>query len=352
MKLRHLLYTTFLFLGLGFNAQAQDPYFAQFYASPLTLNPAMIGVYEGQFRMAINYREQWGSILGNDPFRTIAASFDIRQQVSKGDYIGFAFSALRDEAGISNFTQNRGNLGLSYMKQLGGSRRYRGSSQYLVAGLQAGVGQNALDYGSLWFSAQYDGENEAIDFDASNQENLTINSTGVFPDLSAGLLWYALFDDNMSVYAGGALYHVNTPNISLLENSTATLPSKWVIHAGGEIPFTDNLSLLPAAMVAKQGPSMNMLAGGNFRYTNRDWREVAIRIGGWAQVSNKLEQGFNSAHFVATAILEMERWNLGISYDLNANITPATNSRGAYELSLIYTHPEKRRRGRVQCPKL
>lgn len=351
MNYKHLLLNILFFFSLTTVVQAQDPYFAQFYTSPLQLNPAMVGVYEGQFRVALNYREQWGSILGSEPFRTTAASFDIRQQVGRGDYIGFATSVLRDEAGMSNFTQNRANLGVSFMKQLSGGR-YSKSNQFLVAGLQAGIGQNDFDFDRLWFSAQYDNENEVVNFDADNTENFEMMNTGIYPDLSAGLLWYALFDDNMSIYAGGAMYHINTPDISFLGDADAKLNSRIAVHVGGELPFNDNLSLLPAAVVMKQGEAMNIIAGGNFRYTNRDWREVAVRIGGWAQFSNKLDAGINNAHVVATAILEMERWNVGISYDLNANITPATNARGAYELSLIYTHPEKRRRGKIRCPKL
>jgi len=350
MNIKHLLIFSSFFFTI--NLSAQDPYFAQFYTSPLNLNPAMIGVYEGQFRVAMNYREQWGSILGSNPFRTISASFDARQQVGRGDYIGFATSVLRDEAGTSNYTQNRANLGVSFMKQLSGGRGYRGgAAQYLVAGALAGVGQNDFDPAGLWFSEQYDAENEAINFEAANGEAFDMTSTGIFPNLSAGILWYALFDDNMSIYAGAGMYHLNTPNISFLD-ATTNLNARIMAHIGGELPFNDNLSSLPAAVVMKQGEAMNVIAGGNFRYTNRDWREVAVRIGGWAQFSNKLDNGVNNAHIIATAILEMERWNLGISYDLNANITPATNARGAYELSLIYTHPEKRRRGKIRCPKL
>ena len=37
-----------------FKGQAQDARFSQFYATPLQLNPAMIGVYEGQFRVGVN----------------------------------------------------------------------------------------------------------------------------------------------------------------------------------------------------------------------------------------------------------------------------------------------------------
>ena len=41
---------------------AQDPHFSQFFASPLTLNPAFTGKFDGSWRLAANHRDQWPSI--------------------------------------------------------------------------------------------------------------------------------------------------------------------------------------------------------------------------------------------------------------------------------------------------
>ena len=43
-------------------ASAQDPNFSQFFASPLTLNPALTGKFDGVYRIAGNYRNQWPTI--------------------------------------------------------------------------------------------------------------------------------------------------------------------------------------------------------------------------------------------------------------------------------------------------
>lgn len=354
-----LLAYLFLFCFIN-NSQAQttDPYFAQFYASPHQLSPAMIGVHTGSFRAAINYREQWASVLGDNPFRTMAASIDYRIQAVRDDYIALGVSFMRDEQDISKFSQNRGNLGVAYMKQLSGNR-YRSSNQYLVAGLQAGFGQNSIDYSALWFTAQYDGTDHFVDRDLDNGENFINQNTNLYLDVNAGLLWYAVFEENKSIYVGGALHHVNNPNVSFDNSSNASIPTRWVGHGGGELPLNDNLSMLPAiAVMGQNGVSMQSFVGTSFRYTNRDWREVAIRAGVWGQFSNSLKTGQDAAststgidyvHTTVSAILEMDRWNFGISYDINANITPATNSRGAFELSLIYVQPEQRR-VTVKCP--
>lgn len=341
-----ILSALFLFC-FCFYGNAQDPYFAQFYTSPLQLSPAMIGVYNGQFRVVANYRDQWSSVLGNNPFRTMSASFDYRSNVNRNDYLAFGITAMRDEVDISKYVQQRGSAGLSYLKQLSGNR-YRSSNQYLVAGLQAGFGQHALDWSGLWFSQQYDNGNDVVDTSLDSGEAMGVQRTNAYLDVNAGLLWYAVFDENQSFYVGAALHHVNSPNVSFLGQADEVLHTRWTAHLGGELPLNDNLSVLPAAMVTHQNKSMNILAGMNFRYTNRDWREIAIRAGLWGQVSNQLE-GLGYVHTTFTAILEMERWNFGVSYDINSNITPATNSRGAFELSLIYTKPE-RRRVRVKCP--
>ena len=53
---------------------AQDPNFSQFFASPLTLNPALTGKFDGVYRVAGNYRDQWPTI--NNAFVTKTVSFD------------------------------------------------------------------------------------------------------------------------------------------------------------------------------------------------------------------------------------------------------------------------------------
>jgi len=57
--MKKLLLTLLLFPGIVSVSLAQDPNFSQFFASPLTLNPALTGKFDGNFRLAGNYRNQW-----------------------------------------------------------------------------------------------------------------------------------------------------------------------------------------------------------------------------------------------------------------------------------------------------
>ena len=351
MKLR-LLIITLLAIFLTEKADAQDPQLVQFYASPLQLNPAMTGVHPGQWRAVANYRQQWNSILNTRPFRTISASFDAKSAVGRGDFFAYGITALRDEAGKSNYNRTSVDLSLAFMKQLDGSR-YRAYDQFLIGGAQIGFGQHSLNADNLWFSTQFNTTLEEVDQSMSNME--TINgSSDMYLNFNAGLLWYAVFDDNKSLYFGGAMHHINKPSVSFIaNNSSFALDNKITGHVGGELPFNSSLSLLPAVAVITQGPSLISLYGGNIRYTNRDWKELAIRAGAWGHLVKDTNGGMATPAVTFTAILEVERWNIGMSYDLASNqLAPPTNGRGAFELSLIYYQNSKGRRYKVQCPKM
>jgi type IX secretion system PorP/SprF family membrane protein len=370
MKISHYALSIVLVVSLFFavgKINAQDGVFSQFYASPLHVNPALMGVYDGQMRFNANYRQQWsGGVFSEVPINQIHASFDYRYRIADGDYLSFGINALEDQTGAdSKLKSTRGNLGISYMKQLGGDR-YRTSDQYLVAGFQVGGGQNRLGTGGLWFDRQYDSANIRIDNTLPTGE-IEPNSN-VYLDMNAGLLWYAVMDKNKSVYIGGSMHHITQPNISYFGNKAENLKRRYTIHAGGEFPTNDQLSIMPAIMATVQNPSVNVQLGTNFRYSNHDWNEVAIRVGGWYRLVNKyvwesggvtnqnaLQESSRTTilgdAFTVTGMLEINNWLFGLSYDIHtSSIVRPTNGRNAFEISLIYIAPE-RIPYKTACPK-
>ena len=64
-----------ILLGLGVAivavsaVKAQDIHHTQYFASPLTLNPALTGLVRGDVRVAANYRSQWYSV-SEHPYTT------------------------------------------------------------------------------------------------------------------------------------------------------------------------------------------------------------------------------------------------------------------------------------------
>src|SRR5829696_3271046 len=94
---------TVLLIVLFFSAlsvKAQDPNFSQFFASPLTLNPALTGKFDGDFRLAANYRNQWPTI--NNAFTTYTVSADasiLKSRISEVDQFGVGVMGFRDQSG-------------------------------------------------------------------------------------------------------------------------------------------------------------------------------------------------------------------------------------------------------------
>src|SRR5688572_24746312 len=138
------------FLCISFFAIAQDPHFSQFFSSPLTLNPALTGKFDGTLRAGFNYRNQWPAF--NDVFTTFTGSIDfsiLQENIPYNDTWGVGILALRDKAAGGILTNTYLGISTSYHKALDED----GYSQ-IGAGFQATYGQKRLDNSKLLFEDQ------------------------------------------------------------------------------------------------------------------------------------------------------------------------------------------------------
>jgi type IX secretion system PorP/SprF family membrane protein len=114
-------------LATGVRVAAQDPHFSQFYASPLTLNPAIAGTYTGTFRISTLYRDQWRAAI-DTPLRTFAMSGDVKFDVKVNaknlpDAIGLGITFFGDRVATFDYNTNQILLSAAYHKVL--DRKYR-----------------------------------------------------------------------------------------------------------------------------------------------------------------------------------------------------------------------------------
>lgn len=345
LKYTWLVLTFLCALGIS-DVDAQDPHFSQFNATPLQLNPAMAGVYEGQFRVGFNYRDQWGSVLGPVPFQTSNVSFDFRVYAFKEDYFAIGLNLLSDKAGEARYSMTQGHFTMSFMKKIFGGRGAR-YDQYLVAGAQFGFGQQGINWNTLQFSRQFDGQSFNPDLTSGE---LTADQTAMYGDLNAGLMWYGLFGKQRSAYAGIAFHHLNSPNISFNGISSDPLYMKVTAHGGGEMPINRELTVLPTINMQRQGPSFQSVAGAALRFSTREWDEFALRFGAYGRIAGKFDGGVMTDAAILYTALEWNDWMLGLSFDTNVSaLSAVSGGRGAFELSLTYISPPARRKG-LFCP--
>lgn len=336
-------------------ALAQDARYANLTATPQLTNPALTGVMPGQLRVTANYRELYTSLPGADGYRSYAAGVELRTRAGSGNYFGFGAQLQRDDAPASDFNRTQGLLGMSYQQQISGSGR-RGTGQYLSGGAQVGFGQRGYDLNKLWFSNQYFVDNATreayVDRSLASGEGFTGSGASLYLDINAGLAWYGSFGDRLGAYAGIAAYHLNAPNVSPLPGLTDDLDQRFVVHGGGEIPLgTGYMSLLPAARIMIQGPSLDALLGANIRYTQREWREVALRAGLWGQGSNQSGDNLKLNAAIVSVGLETSDVQFAVNYDISiGDFGTVTSGRGGWEISMIYQRSGNYRQ-KVVCPK-
>ncbi len=334
---------------------AQDALFKQLGASPLLINPALTGVMDEQLRLQMNYQELYTRLTTDEAYRSVAAAVDVRRPVNRGNFAGFGLLIQHDQAGSSDYVRSQGLLSVSYQQQLAGYGRGHRSAHYLSGGAQLGFGQRGFDLNKVWFSEQYfvdpASRQAYLDRSLPSKESFQGMSGEVYVDASAGVAWFASFGDRRSGYMGASVYHLTEPNVSPLPESEDVLYRRYVIHGGSELPLGDQFTtILPSFRWAAQGPSQTLLAGASLRYTQREWREIALRIGAYGQLTGQDGGSAGLASLVALLGLELENVQVNVSYDLRTgDLNQVTNSRGGFELSIVYRQ-EAAYPSRVRCP--
>lgn len=329
---KSLFYTLFLFFFVS-QISAQDKHFTQFYASPLTLNPALTGAFDGSYRLGTIYRDQWRQVLDN-PIKTFSMGADLRFDApgknNNDDAIGLGLMFFNDKVSVIDFSTTQIAISMAYHKSLGGGKR-----QFLTLGAQLGLTQRNVNYESLDFHDEFDGFNG---YTGTTLEELPTNNFA-FADYSVGLNYTAKFGRSGRIFVGSALHHFLQPTISFYE--TDAEGDKLYMKLNGQfaasLPLTrDNrVSLLPRVLVAIQGPHMEINAGANIRTAMGKYGGSAVHFGAWARpVRNSDGLGLDAV--VAMLGFEISSVLLGLSYDLNIGALQAKQRQSAFEISVAY----------------
>jgi type IX secretion system PorP/SprF family membrane protein len=317
-----------LTLALLKTASAQDPNFSQFFVSPLTLNPALTGKFNGDFRIAGNYRDQWPAI--SKAFITSTASFDmgiLRNRLSELDTWGVGVMAMTDKSANGVLSGNFVSITTAYHKGLDENGLHQ-----IGVGFQGTYTSKSLDGTKLNFLDELDqnGGWSIPSGEAIDNRMITVNHF----DFSIGALYNGSTDGYNNFYIGGSLYHLNKPKESFDNDIFYQLSKRLTIHAGGAIPLADRTrTIYLSSMVSRQAGATNIVGGGavGFLVNGDEEDPTSFYAGAWARVNN-----VNDA-IIPYLGLEFGGFRLGASYDVNiSTLKTASQSRGGIEISLIY----------------
>ncbi len=326
--MKQYLLLIFLSLSVGY-ATAQDYHLSQFYASPLTLNPALTGSMGGKYRATAVYRNQWQTVLDNS-FRTFLGSFDFKTGFggSSHDKMGFGMHFSSDKGGATDVNTNQLAVSGAYHKAMGMRR-----NRYLSAGFQLGIAQRDINYNGLTFNDQFDGTSG---YTLTSGESLPDNNKAYW-DVSAGINYTRNFQAGRSINTGLGIFHANAPNIALDEELTSRLPTRFTAYFGSELPLNRNTSILPRVLVYVQGVQMEMNVGANIKFPLGGYNGGALHLGGWLRPVYDVKNTVALDAAVLMVGFENNSFAFGMSYDANLSTLSASSSYfGGFELSISY----------------
>lgn len=307
-------------------ATAQDIHFTQFTAAPLIVNPSFTGNFDGQYRAAAIYRNQWQSVTV--PFVTVAASFDmpIIQDLSIDDYLAAGIQVYNDKAGDANLSNLTVLGSIAYHKFLGAQ-----VDKVISVGIQGGYHEKTMDISKLYFGDEfYNGQFQP----GTSQEYPFLDNKINYFTLNAGVSFSQSVSSNFGYTVGLGANNLNQPGESFSKkvNSQVGLGMRYTGQLGAIAYVSEKFSLRPGVLYQMQSTAYELVAGNEFHYIigNPEVRSFAsaIFLGAYYR---------NADAVMANVGVEFKGFRFGVSYDYNiSSLSDASNGNGGFEISIVY----------------
>lgn len=327
-----IIFFTAIFQLPTSNLFSQDLHLSQFESSPQYLNPAMTGMFNGDYRINAHHRSQWRTIA-TKPFNTSALSFDMPLQKMKvGAYV------LNNRAGAGSYNVLNFLLCGAYDFSFKKNPYHR-----FAAGAQIGVIHKSVNLEKLYFSTQYNSANGgSFNTDLPSGEIFT-NASIVLPESNVGLMYYhANTRARINPFLGFSLFHITEPNESFF-GVLNKLPRRYLAHGGMKINMNEKLQFLIHSLGMQQSNDREILNSLLINYYLKS-SDVFLLAG--ATYRNK-----DAA--IAHLGFQYKNYTYRFSYDINTSTLSAiSNGRGGFELSVVYIMRKPIPNPIVSCPRI
>lgn len=337
MKNIFILTLVFIFT---ISVKAQDIHFSQYYAAPVSLNPSLTGLHNGDFRVAANVRGQWFTVPNNSniaPYNTYQLSYDhsLFKKKLKTSGLGVGFTAYADEAGNGSLTTQAIMGSIAYHLALDRFGRHR-----ISLGFQGGLVFKRVFRNDLLFEQQWDSGQNTFNPFLNDGEGNSFDGSIMYPDLNAGATFTSMPSSKFGYYIGFAVNHLAEPRESFLQSPDNRLGRRYIAHAGASWRTSKYFKILPTALYMVQTQSQQINIGSAFEYEFAE--KIYGFVGAFTRIVGTPENEISNDAIIATLGMEMHNTRVGLSYDFNTSgLRAATNSVGAVEISVVYIHNKK-----------
>jgi len=316
-------------------AYAQDPHFSQFFASPLTINPANTGNFSGSLRAALNSRTQLPEF--NNAYATKTLSLDapiLKKYIKEDDKLSVGLLILSDQSGNKLLYDNNIAASVSYSKALD-----ENANHSIALGFQVNYSMYRFDP----LKANFEDQLTAGGFTGTSSElilgnNFTKNTT----DINAGILYTGSTSDNNIFYVGASYYHFAKPTVGFITPTYFT-NSRANVHGGAYFSLSSAASLHTSFQYQQQGNTNELIVGGALSYYLGKDNGLELYAGLWSRIKESI---------IPYVGLEWNHIRAGFTYDIGAASTLASSRfYQSSEFSLIYILDNRSKAFKMKCPK-
>ena len=326
MRLRHLLLialcSTFGLL------QAQDIHFSLYNMSPLTLNPALSGAFEGTARIGGIYRDQWASFL-NKQFVTPSFYVDapIIRGLRKQDWVGVGGMTFNDQAGTAKLRTVGSMFSAAYHMGFD-----KGNKNVLTIGFQGGSVQRRIDIQSqnLKFEDELPESVGGGGAGVGNGGDRQLNDNVSYMDFSTGAMLRSAIGDKDKLELGMSFAHLTQPRYNLISSGNKSddprRPMRMSLHGQLRHQLNEKLHVTPSFLVQ----------------STKTAREIALQAMAGYQINPdvnlRIGPGYRFGD-AAQVLLGVDYKDLRVaaSYDVNvSSLSEVSNLQGGFEIAAWY----------------
>lgn len=324
---------------------SQDIHFTQSQQTPMLINPAATGLFNGWERITVNHKNQW--VNSGTRFFTTSLAADMnffKPKRGNTAHMGFGIQLYNDIGGDSKFGTKQALFNFSGIVPLA-------EMHTLSAGLQFGIGQRTGDLTGLLFPNQFNGEE--LDPTLNAQEGNGLVSF-IYPEISAGLLYrfgtqkIGFSRDDMTEFKlGVAYFHANTPEMKYRIGFTEQMYAKLVIHTSFLKDFAGTSVGVEAYFNEFiQGPHNETSFGALLRYRlSSGGKTTGLNRDAYLMMGMAVRYGDAVSPLIYA---QLGSFKFGMSYDVTVSKMGQFTRAGGLEFSLEYANLDfalfKRRR--------
>jgi len=326
LQSRLLMKTKLLLLSIAvcflyISSNAQDLHYSNYTYSPLYLNPANTGGFNGSIRVGASHRDQFRTFIGEAYQSTMV-------------YVDSPVSFLANEKmwlglGANLFSDRVGDLGFGLGGVTGSAAfHYSLDDNYTTVfalGAQYGIVQRKISKAgaAIW-------GDQLLDPSLTSQDQSLIDDFNTtFSDVNVGLNMKHWFSDDNQLEVGVSAHHLTSPTFKLQNSNTNNRVNiRYNAYASIQIMASSKFYLIPAAYFSQYDNVSNIQAQLNSKILlekKKKNKKEAAKLRDQSYLTLGVGYRFGDAlQFFAGGI--HKSWEFGLSYDLTTSTANEYNN--------------------------